>query len=75
LKAFREALRQALAWEKLEKGMPPKFTPHMTVIYGQPGEEVAVIEPVRWTVREFVLVISHQGESRHEVLARYPLIG
>jgi 2'-5' RNA ligase len=75
LRAFREALRQALAWEKLEKGMPQKYTPHMTVIYGQPGEEVAPIEPVRWTVREFVLVISHQGQGRHEVLARFPLIG
>jgi 2'-5' RNA ligase len=72
LKDLQAAVRQALAWEKLDKGLR-QFTPHMTVIYGQPGEEIAMIEPVRWTVREFALVISHQGEARHEVLARFPL--
>lgn len=74
LKAFQATLRQALAWEKLDKGFR-QFTPHMTVIYGQPGQEITMIDPVRWTVREFVLVISHQGQGRHEVLARFPLIG
>ena len=75
LRALQAALRGALAWEKLEKGLPRTYTPHMTVIYGQPGEEVAAIKPVRWIVREIVLVISHQGESRHEILVRFPLIG
>lgn len=74
LQAFQAALRQALAWEKLDS---PKlaFTPHMTVLYGQPGEVIEAIEPVTWTVGSFALVVSHQGKGRHEVLAQYPLIG
>lgn len=74
LEAFQAALRQALAWEKLD-GSHLNFTPHVTVVYGQPGAVVAAIEPVTWTVKEFALVISHQGKGQHEVLARYPLVG
>lgn len=74
LEVFQAALRQALAWEKLD-GSHLNFTPHLTVIYGQPGAVVAAIEPVSWTVSEFALVISHHGKGRHEVLARYRLVG
>lgn len=72
LEAFQAGLRQALAWEKLDSANLA-FTPHVTVLYGQPGAVVTPIEPVTWTVREFALVVSHQGQGRHEVLARYPL--
>ena len=74
LKSFQADLCRALAWEKLDKGFR-RFTPHMTVIYGRPGGVVMPIEPVRWIVRDFVLLISHQGEGRHETLVRFPLIG
>ena len=74
LEAFQAALRQTLAWEKLD-GSHMSFTPHVTVIYGQPGAVVAAIEPVTWTVKDFALVVSHQGKGQHEVLARYPLVG
>ena len=29
--------------------------------------------PIAWTVREFALVLSHVGQSRHEYLARWKL--
>ncbi|MDI1365924.1 MAG: 2'-5' RNA ligase family protein [bacterium] len=74
LEAFQTTLRRALAWEKLD-GAHLAFTPHVTVLYGQPGAVVAPVEPVTWTVREFTLVVSHQGQGRHEVIARYPLAG
>lgn len=74
LEAFQAALRQALAWEKLD-GSHMNFTPHVTVVYGQPGAVVAAIEPVTWTVKDFALVVSHQGKGQHEVLARYPFVG
>ena len=35
----------------------------------------AFIDPVRWTVREFVLIQSVYGEGRLDVLARFPLSG
>jgi 2'-5' RNA ligase len=74
LEGFQAALRQALAWEKLD-GSKLAFTPHMTVLYGQSGAVIAPIAPVTWTVSTFALVVSHQGQGRHEVLARYPLKG
>lgn len=74
LEAFQAALRQALAWEKLD-GAHMNFTPHVTVVYGQPGAVVAAIEPVTWSVKDFALVVSHHGKGRHEVLARYSLVG
>jgi len=73
LEAFQAALRQALAWEKLD-GSHMNFTPHLTVVYGQPGAVITAIEPVTWTVSEFVLAVSHHGKARHEVLARYRLV-
>jgi len=72
--AFQAALRQALAWEKLD-GSKLAFTPHMTVLYGQPGAVAASIAPLTWTVNGFALVVSHQGQGRHEVLVRYPFKG
>lgn len=54
----------------------PRFLPHMTLLYDEktvPERELA--EPLRWTVREFVLVHSLVGEGRHEYLGRWPLLG
>ena len=49
------------------------FTPHMTLSYG--GKPVAehLVEPIRWQVRDFVLINSHQGKSFYETLGRWPL--
>jgi len=48
------------------------FTPHVTLSY----EDVAVaqpIDPIRWTVRDFVLTHSLIGQTRHDTMARFPL--
>jgi 2'-5' RNA ligase len=37
------------------------------LVAGQP------VEPIRWVVREFVLVHSLLGQTRHEVLGRWAL--
>jgi len=54
---------------------PRSFTPHMTLSYR--GKRIAetAIEPVRWRPHELVLVDSHVGAHRHDVLARWPLRG
>lgn len=52
----------------------PRFAPHMTLVYGgRRIKEVLLAEPIRWTVREFVLVQSFYGQGRHEYLGRWPL--
>lgn len=52
-----------------------RFTPHMTLLYGDRMVAERSIEAVRWTVRDFVLVQSLRGRGRSEYihLARWPL--
>jgi 2'-5' RNA ligase len=50
------------------------FTPHATLIWSRTLIEPQDCEPFRWTVSEFVLIQSHRGRGRHEVLARFPFI-
>jgi len=46
------------------------FTPHVTLWYGEREIAENPIEPIGWTVREFVLIHSLRG---HTCLARWPL--
>ena len=48
------------------------FSPHLTLIYADRPLAERQVEPVGWTVREFVLVRSHHGL---EVLGRWALRG
>ena len=50
----------------------PRITPHMTLCHR--GRRVAdtAVEPLRWPVRTLMLIDSHFGEHRHEVLGRWP---
>jgi 2'-5' RNA ligase len=50
-----------------------RYTPHMTLLYGDRLVPDHAVEPVRWPVHEFVLVHSLLGRSRHIPLARFPL--
>lgn len=52
----------------------PRFMPHMTLSYGDATiPETPLAEPVRWMVREVVLIHSIVGESRYEYLGRWEL--
>jgi 2'-5' RNA ligase len=57
--------------------VPPRFTPHVTLLYGDRVLPERAIEAVRWTVRDFVLVQSlrGRGQPRYIHLARWPLRG
>ena len=52
-----------------------QFTPHVTLLYDGRRIEEQFIEPVRWTVREFVLVHSLHGRTKHIPLERWSLRG
>ena len=70
------ALHQALGIELANTGERIKrqrITPHMTMSYR--GKRIAEtgIEPVRWQLRELVLIDSHVGAHRHDVIGRWPL--
>lgn len=50
------------------------FTPHVTLLYDRQRVAERTIEPVGWTVREFVLVHSLVGQNRpYTLLGRWPL--
>ena len=53
----------------------PHLTPHMTLLYDPRVIVEQPVAPVRWMVRELVLVHSHYRRSRHVSLAQWPLNG
>lgn len=48
------------------------FAPHLTLSYEERDAALAV-EPIRWTAREFTLVHSLVGQTRHVPIARFAL--
>jgi RNA 2',3'-cyclic 3'-phosphodiesterase len=68
---FHHALGVAMRKSGLSAGS--QITPHITLLYdGCPIEE-QFIEPIRWTVRDFVLVHSLRGRTKHIPLERWHL--
>lgn len=73
---LQKALIAALRATGYEGKAPAGYTPHVTLLYDrQPIDETFLDEPIGWTVRDFALVYSVYGESRHMELGRWPLSG
>jgi len=71
-------VRKAIAAEQLRAGLQvsgvSSFMPHVTLLQGHAVDAVEEsIAPVRWHVHEFVLIRSFFGQSRYEVVGRWPL--
>lgn len=68
-------LRESLARERVAVQGHAGFVPHVTVLRdGRGGLPDEAIEPIRWPVREVVLVDSRLGErNEYRPLARWPL--
>lgn len=71
-------LRKALAEAQYAQGLfvagVSSYLPHVTLLYGQGLEAIEQpIPPIHWMAREFVLIRSFFGQSRHEVMGRWPL--
>ncbi len=50
------------------------YLPHVTLLHGHAVDAIQEsIVPIRWTVREFVLVRCFFGQVRQEVVERWPL--
>lgn len=47
--------------------------PHMTLLYDQAEAPETFVDPVSWTVDEFVLIHAVHGEGRSHVVGRFPL--
>jgi 2'-5' RNA ligase len=72
--ALWQALRRELIHIGLGVVLEQDFTPHITMFYGDGARlEPAAIEPIAWTVREFVLVHSVVDRKDYRILARWSL--
>jgi len=72
LRAFQGELREAMIRAGLP--VPSVFTPHITLLWADHCvQDAAPIAPLEWIVRDFTLVASLPGQSRHIHLARWTL--
>ena len=70
---LHSALHSSLRAAGVARGAEPVFEPHLTLLRKARDVAQEFILPVRWWVREFVLLDSVHGEGRHEVLGRWTL--
>jgi RNA 2',3'-cyclic 3'-phosphodiesterase len=75
LASLHHALGVGMKKAGIGRSVTLRFTPHITLLYGDRMVTERLIEPVRWTVRDFALVQSLRGRgaSKHIHLARWPL--
>ena len=73
LRMFQHELVTALQKIGFARRKEPTCEPHITLLHYEGGIADQAVEETRWTVREFVLVRSLHGQSRHLSLARWPL--
>ena len=52
---------------------PGRFTPHMTLLYDPLHFAEQAIEPIVWTARKLVLILSHVRKSQYDRLASWGL--
>jgi 2'-5' RNA ligase len=71
--ALHAALGAALKKAGLGAATQGEFLPHITLTYDEVRVKPAPVEPVQWTVRDFVLVHSRLGKTTHHHLARWSL--
>ena len=70
LESFRRMLGAALTRSGLRRVANTNFTPHVTLLYDARGVDEHPMQPIFWTVTEFVLIRSMKG---HDYLGRWPL--
>lgn len=73
------ALRQEVVRAMRSAGAPSRtgwsFSPHQTLFYRQSRPEQRAVPGFRWRVEEVVLICSHVGRTRHDIVGRWPLTG
>lgn len=73
LQAFRRTLGEAMVLAAPTIRPGSSFTPHVTLFYETSViAERPVAPAIGWTVQDFALVKSFVGESRYQILGRWP---
>ncbi len=72
LTALCRSLAAAMTKAGLGRRIASRYTPHMTMLYGDGAVAEQAVETIAWTVREFVLV-HRPGDNPYVPLGRWPL--
>lgn len=75
LKELQQQIMDAMAKAQVAVRPGWSFAPHQTLFYREARPEHRRVDGFCWAVQEFVLVCSHVGHTRHDVLGSWPLIG
>ncbi len=75
LKSFQQSLGRAMKSRGLRRFVAGHFTPHITLLYSPQKRDEHRMDPIVWTVKDFVLLRSFVGHSRQIELGRWPLRG
>lgn len=76
LRALHGELDMAMKRAGIEQRDGWAFSPHMTLFYRDGALATHDLDqPFGWTAREFVLIHSYLGLTRHDMVARWPLRG
>lgn len=73
LRGFHAVLARGMGQAGLAQWTRGSFEPHVTLAYGQQLVPPRSVEPIAWRAREFVLVHSLLGQTRHIRLASWSL--
>jgi 2'-5' RNA ligase len=75
--AALDALHRQIGAHSRALGVPLRpgyaFNAHMTLGYRDGAPFSRTVAPFAWTATELVLIHSHVGQTKHEVVARWPL--
>ncbi len=78
LQAFWRALAAVLSDSPLKSLVAKSIEPHVTLLRDKarvPKVDERPIEPIGWTVREFVLIHSFLRQDRYQIIRRWQLTG
>jgi RNA 2',3'-cyclic 3'-phosphodiesterase len=75
LKTFHTLLGATMTKNDLRRRVHTISTPHVTLLYDKRVVDEQPIEPVSWTIRDFVLVRSLYRQTKHIDVARWQLRG
>lgn len=73
LRSFQKHVGDAMDTSGIGRLKRSTFRPHVTLLYNNHPIESFPIPPIWWTVREFALIHSIQGQSRHIALGEWQL--
>jgi 2'-5' RNA ligase len=73
--ALYSTIQRALRRRDMAPRREVEIVPHMTLAYDRAEVPETIVEPVTWTVTDFVLIHAVHGEGRYDVVGRIPLNG